>query len=82
MAAAIDSGFAALVVKCSHCNREQLVDLATIKRPRSTLLWQLEAALNCLPCRDRTGRRTQAYIIGLRYTGPDDPSAPVAAAGR
>ena len=73
-------GFGALEAKCSKCNRESLVDLAGIERRPSTELWRLEASLNCRPCQERTGWRAQAYIIGLRYTGPDDPSAPVAAA--
>ena len=80
IAMAIGSGFTALVVKCSRCNRETLVDLATIERPPSTFLWKLEASLNCQPCRIETGSRRQAYIIGLRCTDPDDPNAPVAAA--
>ena len=80
IAMAIGSGFTALEVKCSRCNRDTLVDLATIERPPSTFLWQLEASLNCQPCRTETGSRRQAYIIGLRYIGPDDPNAPVAAA--
>ncbi len=81
---ALNAGYGALEVRCSRCNREILVEIAGIERPRSTELWKLEAPLNCLPCRERTLWRVQAYIVGLRYTGPDDPgpSAPAAAAGR
>jgi hypothetical protein len=80
MAMAIGSGFTALGVKCSRCNRETLVELATIERPPSTPLWQLEASLNCRPCRTETRSRRQAYVIGLRYTGSDHPNAPLTAA--
>jgi hypothetical protein len=76
---AVNSGFCALEVQCSRCNRASLVDLAGIERPASTELWRLEASLNCRPCRETTRWRAQAYIVGLRYTGPDDPSAPAAA---
>jgi hypothetical protein len=73
---ALNAAFGKLEVKCSKCNRESLVDISGIARQPSTELWRLEASLNCGPCRERTGWRAQAYIIGLRYTGPDEPLPP------
>lgn len=80
--AAIGASFGRLVVKCSQCGRESVLPLASIHRPPDTLLWQLEASLNCEACRRAKGRRVQAYIIGLRCTDPDDPAPPAAASAR
>jgi hypothetical protein len=37
-------------------------------------LWKLEASLVCEHCRNETGRRAQAYVIGVAETGPPEPS--------
>ena len=43
-------------------------------------MWWLEAAFNCLPCRERTKWRGQVYINGACSARPDDPNAPMASA--
>src|SRR6266700_2288623 len=43
-------------------------------------MWWLEAASNCLPCRERTKWRAQVYINGACSSRPDDPNAPKASA--
>jgi hypothetical protein len=81
IAMAINCGFGVLDVQCSRCGGNRDVDLDQVRRPRDVPLWKLEASLNCDRCRTETGRRTQAYIIGLKRSQPD-PEPPPALAAR
>ena len=53
-----------------------------LRRRPETELWKLEASLVCEHCRTETGKRTQAYIVGVAETRSPDPApaAPGAAA--
>lgn len=82
IADAIDGGFCRLEAGCHQCNQLATVDMAQLKRRPETPLWKLEASLVCEHCRMATGRRTQAYIVGVAETTPPEPAptAPSAAA--
>lgn len=82
IADAIDGGFDRLEAGCHQCNRINTVDLALLRRRPETCVWKLEASLVCEHCRDETGRRTQAYIIGLAETKPRAPEPPHIASAR
>jgi hypothetical protein len=40
-----------LEVECNRCKARASLPLDTIRRPRNTLIWKLEAALKCRSCR-------------------------------
>ena len=51
--AAISGGFPLLRVECSACQQSACVDLAKVRRPPETWVWQLEGSLACQLCRGR-----------------------------
>lgn len=77
---ALNAGFGILEVRCSRCNRDQGVELSTMDCLPTVELWKLEASFNCRRCRRETGWRSQAHIVGLRFTGREPP--PAASKGR
>ncbi len=74
---AINGGYDLLEAKCNRCRRVSLVPLRALKRPATTPILRLEAALFCEPCsEDRLGaRRQRAHILGLTYARPDPEPA-------
>jgi hypothetical protein len=73
IADAIDSGFGRLEAGCHQCNRLNTVELALLRRRPEIALWKLEASLVCEHCRAETGKRAQAYIVGVAETSQPDP---------
>src|SRR5690242_4485855 len=73
IADALDAGFGRLEAGCHQCHRINTVDLALLRRRPETELWKLEASLVCEHCRAETGRRAQAYVIGVAETTAPDP---------
>jgi len=81
---AINGGYDLLEAKCKRCRRISLVPLRALRRNPKTPILALEAALFCEPCsedRDYTHRQ-RAFIVGLTYARPDDPTAGVASDGK
>jgi len=52
--AAVNGGYAFLRVECTACQQSAWVDLAKVRRPPDTWIWQLEGALACRLCRERS----------------------------
>src|SRR6266566_4467031 len=50
----LNGGFGWLEVECNRCKTKASIPLDAIRRPRSTPIWKLEAALKCRSC--ETGR--------------------------
>lgn len=80
IAKALNAGYDLLEAKCNRCRRVSLVALRPIKRPASTPLWKLEAALFCEPCSEAMpgGRKQRAHILKVTRAKPD-PQAPAKA---
>lgn len=74
---AINGGYDLLEAKCKRCRRLSLVSLRAVKRPARTPILTLEDALFCEPCSEgkHYTRRQRAFIVGLTFAKPDDPSA-------
>ena len=68
---AVNGGFDLPEAKCNRCDRVSLVPLRALRRPPSTPVWRLKAALYCEPLQRRPSRRQRAHILGLTYAGPD-----------
>lgn len=81
---AINGGYDLLEAKCKPCRRLSLVSLRAVKRPARTPILMLEDALFCEPCSEgkHYTHRQRAFIVGLTYTEPDDPSASKASDGK
>lgn len=47
----LDGGYGWLEVKCRRCETRASIPLDAVRRPKSTSLWKLEAALKCRSCR-------------------------------
>jgi hypothetical protein len=47
----ISGGLSRLEVECNRCKTRASLPLDTIRRPRDTPIWKLEAALKCRSCR-------------------------------
>ncbi|TMJ04323.1 MAG: hypothetical protein E6G97_07410 [Alphaproteobacteria bacterium] len=72
--AAISGGFPFLRVLCNGCQQSSWVNLANVRRPAETWIWQLEASLVCQPCRERTRFPPRAAIeILCRYDRDQGP---------
>jgi hypothetical protein len=57
-------GYGWLQVKCRRCSTEASIPLEHVRRPGSTPIWKLEAALKCRSC--RTPRYAPpVHMIGL-----------------
>jgi hypothetical protein len=52
--AAISGGYGFLRVECNGCQQQAWIDLAKVRRPPDTWIWQLEGALACQLCRERS----------------------------
>src|SRR5437762_9726656 len=53
IAQCLNGGYGWLQVKCRRCETEASIPLQHVRRPRSTPIWKLEAALKCRSCRTR-----------------------------
>src|SRR6266513_397573 len=51
IAQCLNGGYGWLQVQCRRCETEARIPLDTIRRPRNTPIWKLEAALKCRSCR-------------------------------
>jgi hypothetical protein len=51
IAQCLNGGYGWLEVKCHRCETKASIPLDTIRRPRSTPIWKLEASLKCRSCR-------------------------------
>ena len=51
IAQCLNGGLAWLEVECNRCKARASLPLKTIRRPRDTPLWKLEASLKCRACR-------------------------------
>jgi hypothetical protein len=51
----LNGGLGWLEVECNRCKARASLPLESIRRPRDTPVWKLEASLKCRAC--RTGRR-------------------------
>jgi hypothetical protein len=49
--AAVNGGYSFLRVECSACQQQAWLDLAKVRRPSETWIWQLEGSLACKVCR-------------------------------
>ena len=47
----LNGGYGWLEVKCRRCETRASIPLDAVRRPRSTPIWKLEAALKCRSCR-------------------------------
>jgi hypothetical protein len=52
--AAVSGSYAFLRVECNGCQQGAWVDLAKVRRAPGTWIWQLEGALACHLCRERS----------------------------
>jgi hypothetical protein len=76
----LNGGFGWLEVMCRRCETRASLPLDSIRRPRDTPIWKLEAALKCRACRTprsappvRMIRLTQKRRIALYpWVHPDD----------
>ena len=66
---ALNAGFRYLEIKCAGCNMHSTVDLSTLRRPRETLIWQLERRMRCRQCSEIRG-----YPYKARAPGPASPN--------
>jgi hypothetical protein len=82
IAQALGCGFGTIDVRCSRCDHQSSVSIAALDRVPDTPLWTLEASFNCRRCRERTGWRAQAYIVGLRPSESDQPDPSPAATAK
>jgi hypothetical protein len=51
IAQCLNGGYGCLEVMCKRCETRASLPLDTIRRPRNTPIWKLEAALKCRSCR-------------------------------
>jgi hypothetical protein len=51
IAQCLNGGYGWLEVECHHCKTRASIPLDTIRPPRTTPIWKLEAALKCRLCR-------------------------------
>src|SRR5260370_18557586 len=70
---ALNAGFRYLEVKCAGCDTCNTVDLATLRRPKETPIWQLERRMRCfggswlsLQARPSGAASQKKYHNGLR----------------
>jgi hypothetical protein len=76
----LNGGYAWLEVECHRCKTRASIPLDAIRRPRSTPIWKLEAALKCRSC--KKGRYAppvhmikltqEREITPYLWTHPDD----------
>ena len=52
IAQCLNGGLGWLEVECNRCNTRASLPLDSIRRPRDTPLWKLEASLKCRACRN------------------------------
>jgi hypothetical protein len=53
IAQCLNGGYGGLQVKCHRCETSASIPLDTVRCPRDTPIWKLEAALKCRSCRMR-----------------------------
>jgi hypothetical protein len=51
IAQCLNGGYGWLEVKCHRCETQASIPLDSIRRPRDTPIWKLEAALKCRSCK-------------------------------
>src|SRR6266436_1359554 len=83
----LNGGYGWLEVMCHRCEARASLPLQTIRRPRDTPIWKLEAALKCRAC--KTPRysppvhlirlTTEREITPYVWVHPDDDRSRVAA---
>ena len=59
---AINGGFPWLEIECSRCKTPNDVDLAALRRPRTTFVHDLAGRLRCQKC-DGAGKRPPATLL-------------------
>jgi len=61
---AVNGGFPWLQIECSRCRTPRDVDLASLRRPSTTCVHDLERRLRCQKC-DLAGKRPAATLLQL-----------------
>jgi hypothetical protein len=51
IAQCLNAGYGWLEVKCQRCEARASLALESVRRPRDTPIWKLEASLKCCACR-------------------------------
>jgi hypothetical protein len=57
----LNGGYAWLEVECRRCKTRASIPLDAIRRPRSTPIWKLEAALKCRSCKEGPVRAPRSH---------------------
>lgn len=66
---ALNAGYCYLEVKCLGCETHQTVALDIVRRRKSTPIHELERAMRCRQCSERSGRPyKRSHLIALRRT--------------
>ena len=75
---AINAGFGYLEVKCLGCNTHQTAALDIVRRPKTTLVHELERYMRCKDCSEARGYLyKRSHLVALRPTkisASDPPS--------
>ena len=70
MGDALNAGYRFLEVKCLGCDTHQTVDLAIVRRAKSTPVHELERYMRCRECSTRQGRPfKRSCLVALRAAG-------------
>ena len=75
---ALNAGFLYLEVRCLGCDTHQTVALDIVRRPKSTLIHELERYMRCKDCSEVRGYPyKRSHLVALRTTkilASDPPS--------
>jgi len=64
---ALNAGYYYLEVRCLGCDTHQTVALDIVRRPKTTLVHELERYMRCNQCSERQGRPyKRSHLVALR----------------
>src|ERR1700745_1077117 len=66
---AINAGYLYLEVRCLGCDTHQTVALDIVRRPKTTLIHELERYMRCRDCSEMRGYpHKRSHVVALRST--------------